>query len=187
MKAFILRSLLVLPLLLAFFAGHAQSGAGTALPADQRFQQDAEPLTGVLDQVHRLRGVRYTYRQAEFPARHFPAGPQLGVVAQEVAEIYPELVSTDAQGFKTVDYAQLTPLLLEALKQQQQQIDALKTQAGVTARRAAAAEAAAVQRAVQADATTAALEQRLRALEGGPHVALAGPVPGPVAPPQRGR
>ena len=173
MKTFFFRSLLALPLVLTFLAGHAQSGPGTALPADQRFQQDAQPLPGVLADLRRLRGVRYTYRQADFPARHFPIGAQLGVVAQEVEEVFPELVSTDAQGFKAVDYAQLLPLLLEAIKEQQQQIEALKTQAVATARRAATAEAADVQRAMQAEAAAASTEQRLRALEaGGPRVAL---------------
>jgi len=39
------------------------------------------------------------------------------VVAQEVEEIFPELVRTDADGYKSVDYAKLTPILLEAVKE----------------------------------------------------------------------
>jgi hypothetical protein len=39
----------------------------------------------------------------------------VGLLAQEVEQVYPELVSTDAQGYKAVNYAQLAPVLIEAL------------------------------------------------------------------------
>jgi glycine cleavage system regulatory protein len=43
--------------------------------------------------------------------------------------VYPELVSTGPDGYKAVNYAQLTPVLLEALKEQQAQIEALQARA----------------------------------------------------------
>ncbi|MBO4601844.1 MAG: hypothetical protein J5651_01625 [Salinivirgaceae bacterium] len=46
--------------------------------------------------------------------------------AQEVEEIFPELVQTDPKGFKSVDYTKLTPVLIEAIKEQQKEIDELK-------------------------------------------------------------
>ena len=47
----------------------------------------------------------------------------IGVIAQEVENILPELVSTDNNGYKAVDYTKLTPVLIEAMKEQQAIID----------------------------------------------------------------
>jgi molybdenum-dependent DNA-binding transcriptional regulator ModE len=82
----------------------------------------------------------------------------VGLLAQEVERIYPELVSTDKDGYKAVNYAQLTPVLIEALKEQQQQMEALQ---------AAAARAQAELQTVKAQATAAldTFETRLRRLE----------------------
>jgi hypothetical protein len=91
--------------------------------SDARLKQQIRPITGALARVQALRGVRYTFRQQEYPALHLPDGEQIGVLAQEVEAIFPELVSTDAQGYKAVNYAQLTPVLIEALKEQQRQLE----------------------------------------------------------------
>ena len=53
---------------------------------------------------------------------------QVGVLAQELEQVLPELVNTGSDGYKAVNYAQLTPVLIEAIKEQQQQIEALKVQ-----------------------------------------------------------
>ncbi len=50
---------------------------------------------------------------------------RIGLLAQEVAVVYPELVSTDQQGMMGVDYVGLIPVLIEALKEQQVAIEAL--------------------------------------------------------------
>ncbi len=97
---------------------------GVFYASDRRLKQSIRPLDGALASVLALRGVRYTYRQ-DLP-RPLPAGEQVGVIAQEVEKLYPELVSTGADGYKAVNYAQLTPVLLEAIKEQQTQIEALQ-------------------------------------------------------------
>jgi hypothetical protein len=127
---------------------------GVVLSSDRRFKQDIQALPHALDHLLALRGVTYTFRQAEFASRNFPAGRQIGVIAQELERVYPELVSTDAQGYKAVNYAQLTPVLIEAIKELQQQLEE-------QTRRATRAEAA----ATKAAAATDSFERRLRALE----------------------
>jgi hypothetical protein len=67
--------------------------------------------------VQQLRGVRYTYRKDVAGHQGLPQGEQVGVLAQEVEKLYPELVTTGADGYKAVNYAQLTPVLLEAIKE----------------------------------------------------------------------
>ena len=133
---------------------------GVVLASDRRFKQNVQTLPDALAHVRRLRGVSYTFRQADFPTRRFPAGPQLGVIAQELEQVYPELVSTDAQGYQAVNYAQLTPVLIEALKELADQNTALRL-------RLAAQQD-------QAAASAAGFEQRLRALEAGGARAQAG-------------
>ena len=129
-------------------------------PSDQRLKEGIRPLSGALAGALALRAVRYRYRQ-NLPGRPLPAGEQVGVLAQELEKVYPELVSTGPDGYKAVNYAQLTPVLLEALKEQQQQIETLKEQAAAAGRRTAVAEGttACLTDAVQD------LAQRLRALE----------------------
>ncbi len=51
---------------------------------------------------------------------------QVGFIAQEVEQIVPSVVVTGPDGYKSVDYAKLTPLLVEALKTQQEEIRAVK-------------------------------------------------------------
>ena len=79
-----------------------------------------------------MRGVSYTWRREEFTQKNFPAGEHIGVIAQEVEAILPELVSTDAQGYKSVRYANMVAVLIEAVKEQQQKIEALQNQQNLT-------------------------------------------------------
>jgi cell division protein FtsB len=100
-----------------------------------------------------LRGVRYEWNALGVQHGGTAGAGQVGLIAQEIEAIYPELVSTDAQGFKAVNYAQLTPVLIEALKELAARNAALEAQAATLAARAAALEA----RAAQAEAGHASL------------------------------
>lgn len=125
--------------------------------SDQRLKNDVRPLRGALTGVLALRGVRYTWNELGVQHGGTAGQQQVGLIAQELEKVYPELVSTDPKGYKSVNYAQLAPVLIEALKEQQAQIEALQ-------QRAAAAEAAAAAQAKACQATEA-LELRLRRLE----------------------
>jgi hypothetical protein len=65
----------------------------------------------------KISGVRYDWKQEEFPEKHFSDKNQIGFIAQEIEKIFPEMVFTDEKGFKSVDYARLTPVLVEAIKE----------------------------------------------------------------------
>jgi hypothetical protein len=54
---------------------------------------------------------------------------EIGLIAQDLEQVYPELVSTDQDGYKSVQYSHLVPVLIEAIKEQQKQIEGLKKQA----------------------------------------------------------
>ena len=51
---------------------------------------------------------------------------QIGVIAQEVEAVLPELVSEDENGYKAVAYDKISAVLVEAIKEQQKQIDELQ-------------------------------------------------------------
>ncbi len=91
----------------------------------------------------------------------------MGVLAQEFEKIYPELVSTDKDGYKAVNYAQLTPVLLEALKEQQAQIEALKSEAAAAQAALRTVQSQATADKAQATAALETFEARLRRLEAG--------------------
>lgn len=114
--------------------GYAGYFAGTVLAtnfvttSDARFKTHISTLPKALDHVLAMRGVSFDWRRNEFADKNFKQGKQFGFIAQEMEKVCPELVSKDRQGYRAVDYTQVVPVLVEAIKQQQQQIDALQKQ-----------------------------------------------------------
>ena len=93
--------------------------------SDRRFKKNITGIESALEKVLSIEGVTYDFRQEDFPNRNFPKGQQVGFIAQNVETVLPEVVITDGDGYKAVDYAKITALLNEAIKEQQAQIDAL--------------------------------------------------------------
>jgi hypothetical protein len=94
------------------------------VPSSRRWKAKIRPLEEALERVAKLRGVRFDWTAA---APNGLAGPDIGLIAEEVAEIVPEAVARDERGAPVgIDYARLTALLVEAVKAQQGQIDDLK-------------------------------------------------------------
>ena len=89
------------------------SGDITAF-SDERLKSDIETIDNALDKVMSMRGVSYT-KQAE---------KGVGVIAQEIEKVLPEVV-TDGE-YKSVAYGNIVGVLIEAIKEQQKQIDELK-------------------------------------------------------------
>ncbi len=85
--------------------------------SDIRFKRNITPLLDPLAALMTLRGVYYQWREQDFPEKEFTNTRQIGLIAQEVEAIFPELVLTSVDGFKSIDYPKLTPILLEAIKE----------------------------------------------------------------------
>ncbi len=94
--------------------------------SDRRFKKNITGIESALEKVLSIEGVTYDFRQKDFPNRNFPQGQQVGFIAQNVESVLPEVVITNGDGYKAVDYAKITALLNEAIKEQQAQIDILK-------------------------------------------------------------
>ncbi len=101
---------------------------GIALSSDARYKQNIAPLEGALSQLLLMRGVTYTFKSEEFPAKKFSNETQIGFIAQELEKLYPELVITKADGYKAVDYSKLTPILVESLKEMHELISILQAE-----------------------------------------------------------
>ena len=88
--------------------------------SDINLKKEIEPIENALDKVLKINGVTFERTDLETQSRF------AGVIAQEVEQVLPEVVSTDEQGFKSVAYGNLVGLLVEAIKEQQTQIDDLR-------------------------------------------------------------
>jgi hypothetical protein len=97
--------------------------SGTITPSDIRYKKNIQPIQSPIEKLAQLNGVTYKYRKEEFPQMGFTDKEQIGLIAQEVEKVFPQLVVTDDKGFKAVDYVKLVPVLIETAKAQQVQID----------------------------------------------------------------
>jgi trimeric autotransporter adhesin len=95
-------------------------------PSDERLKKNIEPLQGSLDKVVSLKGVSYEWRTDANEDRGFGKGREIGLVAQEVEAVIPELVHTDGKGYKSLSYDKLVPVLVEAIKELQKKNDKLE-------------------------------------------------------------
>jgi Chaperone of endosialidase len=94
--------------------------------SDARYKKNIQAIEGALDKVTKMNGVTYDWKISEYPDMNFTDKKQLGFIAQEVEKVLPELVITDSKGYKSVDYVKVVPLLLEAIKEINQDRDTLK-------------------------------------------------------------
>jgi hypothetical protein len=112
------------------------SGVLGTSPSSARFKQDVRDMGEASDVLERLRPVVFRYREEGIEG----GGIEYGLIAEEVAEVAPELVSPDLEGRPySVRYHVLPALLLNELQEQQRTIDALLARVAELERRAAGA------------------------------------------------
>jgi hypothetical protein len=89
--------------------------------SDARYKTNITRLTHALEKVMALQGVEYDWRSNAWPQMKFDQGKQLGFVAQEIKEVLPEIVSQDGNGYYSIAYSKIIPVLVEAIKDQQKE------------------------------------------------------------------
>lgn len=102
-------------------SGSVRAG-GLALTSDIRYKREIEIIPDALEKILRIRGVSYNWRSQEFPEKHFNDRHQIGVIAQEVEAQFPEVVDTNKDGYKSVNYAALIAPVIEAVKKLYHQV-----------------------------------------------------------------
>jgi hypothetical protein len=80
--------------------------------SDARLKKNIVPLDGALDKIDNIRGVYHDWIDENWSKER-----QIGVIAQEVQAIYPELVQLGGNGYLSVNYPKLTAVLLQSIKE----------------------------------------------------------------------
>lgn len=98
--------------------------------SDIRLKKDIEPISEPIKKLMEISGVTYKWNEEYLKDKevdgYFVRETEVGVIAQEVEKVLPEVVATRENGYKAVRYEKLVALLIEAVKDQQHQIDELK-------------------------------------------------------------
>ncbi len=98
------------------------SGSITAVSfiysSDARLKENVKRLDNALEKIQALEGVSFNWKSS--------GASEIGLIAQDVERVVPELVVTSDEGLKAVKYGNIVALLIEAVKDQQAEIDSLK-------------------------------------------------------------
>ncbi len=112
-----------------FYVGTAQlstittDGSYTQI-SDRRLKTNIKPLTNVLDKVMKLEGVSYKWDKKNKRNKDLDNDNHIGVIAQDIEKVYPEFVNTNEDdGYKTVNYSQLSAVLIQAVKELNEKIE----------------------------------------------------------------
>lgn len=96
--------------------GDISTNGTIAASSDIRLKSNVGTISNALTKVLQLRGVHYEMRGT----------PSIGVIAQELEQVFPELVFTDSDGYKSVAYSNIVGVLIEAIKELKAEVDKLK-------------------------------------------------------------
>jgi hypothetical protein len=111
----------------------------SAWSSDRKLKKNIQPMTQALEKLSQLKPSTYFFRKDEFKNMNLPSDQQMGLIAQELEEVFPELIKTvkaveltDKEGkvtsivpeHKAVNYIGLVPVLIAGVKEQQAMIDA---------------------------------------------------------------
>jgi len=100
---------------------------GSWLGSDARLKDDFLEIEQPLEKVLSMQGVNYRWKTDEYPDRNFPEGRHYGVIAQDIENVLPEIVM-EHNGEKAVAYTEIIPVLIEAMKEQQNLIEKQQTE-----------------------------------------------------------
>ena len=115
------------------------TGDITAYASDERLKENITPISNAVDKVKAIRGINYNWNDLAGTFGYENKEIQVGVLAQDVQKVLPEIVvpapfddnngiSKSGENYLTVKYEKLTPLLIEAIKEQASQIELLQQQ-----------------------------------------------------------
>jgi len=128
-----------------YFNGNVTVTGTITNPSDQMFKRNITAMDSSLEKVLQLKGRTYQNKTDEYRFMNLPAGLQYGFIAQELEEVFPELVNDNLQpgtdprydkdsehreslSYKGINYIGLIPILTEAIKEQQKMIEAQKAE-----------------------------------------------------------
>ena len=123
--------------LAGYFAGDVYT-SGTYTGSDKKLKRDIKPEESIMDKIKSLKPVNYNYKAAEFKTLNLPKSLQHGFIAQDVKEIFPEMVTSlkdpamnngklvNNNEFLAINYTMFIPVLTKGLQEQQAYIEKLE-------------------------------------------------------------
>jgi len=96
--------------------------------SDERLKENVKTIDSSLSKVLQIRGVEFDWKELteeEKKTIHGNEGHDVGVIAQEIEKVLPEVVTERENGYKAVKYEKIVPLLIEAIKEQSDTIEKL--------------------------------------------------------------
>ena len=93
--------------------------------SDKNLKDNIQVIKGSLDKIGDIRGVEFDWNEKS-PGWARERGHDVGVIAQEVQKVVPEIVTERANGYLGVDYKRLVPLLIESIKELKEEVEDLK-------------------------------------------------------------
>jgi hypothetical protein len=94
--------------------------------SDKNLKDNITPISNPIEKIQKIGGYEFDWNDKQDTYE----GHDIGVIAQEIEEVLPELVTTRDNGYKAVKYEKIVALLIEAIKDQQKQIEELKSKIG---------------------------------------------------------
>jgi hypothetical protein len=92
-------------------------------PSDKRFKKHISRIEeNTSEKLAKLSAYRFNYDTENYPDKNFPEHRQIGLLAQEVEPLFPEIVYTDEKGYKALDYEKFSMYLLDGFNEQQEEI-----------------------------------------------------------------
>jgi hypothetical protein len=101
---------------------HVKGDIVASETSDRRLKDNIKPITNASEKINKIGGYEFDWNDKQ----ELYKGHDVGVIAQEIEEVLPEVVETREDGYKAVDYKKIVPLLIEGIKDLQKQIDELK-------------------------------------------------------------
>ena len=106
-------------------ASNANNYAHSHPYSDARLKENVEQIDNPVIKLAQLQGVYFNWTGTAQDKFGLGANTEIGLIAQEVAQVFPEVVTHDANGYLMVDYSRLVPVLIEAFNRQQIEIEGL--------------------------------------------------------------
>ena len=104
----------------------AQNDVVAFSTSDKRLKENFVKISNPLDKIKQISGYEFDWKE-ELKQEHGFEGHDIGVIAQEIESILPEIVITKFNGYKGVKYEKILQLLIEAIKELQEEIEHLKS------------------------------------------------------------
>lgn len=112
--------------------GCVQDGDGTVIAgvcaSDARLKTDVRPFAPLLEKLVQLQPVYFHWKPEEYPELQLGSARSFGLIAQEAEKLLQELVTEESRGYKAVRYNMLPLMLLQAMKEQQEQVKELRAE-----------------------------------------------------------